>query len=538
MSRPAPRVTIILAALALLMTALVATPASADALCVADDAADVDDNNTAPPEIERLDVPKSDILAFCADYTETHLEMTLRLAEPSDPATDPDWEGQRTAIGIAVDLDGRLSEEDGTNDVPGGEELTINVARFLTDGEGNFGPPEIRVFTADTNVVTNNGACIYPAVFDGIRYRIRVPVACLDHPDETHTQADEGEEVPEPEAPPAEIRLAPFIFYNSVSADPESAGYFDEMPDFPAYLPAVTPADSPATEVDRLAGPSRVETAIEVSQDDFTEGTAQSVVLARADASPDALAGAPLAVATGGPLLLTSRDALPSAVLAEIQRVLPDDGTIYLSGGTAAIAEAVETDLTDRGYDVRRAAGATRYATAVEVARAANASPELIVVADGNDFPDALVGGALAGAEGGVQILSNGNQLDDTASAYLAEFPDAEVLAVGANAAAAVPSATALTGDTPFATSVVVAERFNDPSGVAIASGTNFPDGLSGGAHAGRAGIPLLLSWPDVVPTVVADYLAGVAPIGRVAMYGGTAALSYQIEADAARAIG
>ena len=57
----------------------------------------------------------------------------------------------------------------------------------------------------------------------------------------------------------------------------------------------------------RLAGVDRVDTAVKISQNSFpANGSANAVVLARGDIFPDALAGAPLAVAKGGPLLLAN----------------------------------------------------------------------------------------------------------------------------------------------------------------------------------------------------------------------------------------
>ena len=61
---------------------------------------------------------------------------------------------------------------------------------------------------------------------------------------------------------------------------------------------------------------------------------------------------------------------------------------------------------------------------------------------------------------------------------------------------------------------------------------------LAGGAHAGRAGIPLLLSWPDVLPDITSTYLSEVTPVDRVVMYGGVAATSYTVEATSASALG
>ena len=90
-----------------------------------------------------------------------------------------------------------------------------------------------------------------------------------------------------------------------------------------ASVPAVLPAALPSN-VQRIAGASRFDTAIATSQDEFpVAGSAAAVVLTRADTYPDALAGVPLAAKVGGPLLLTPSNSLTAAVKAEITRVLP-----------------------------------------------------------------------------------------------------------------------------------------------------------------------------------------------------------------------
>ncbi len=69
----------------------------------------------------------------------------------------------------------------------------------------------------------------------------------------------------------------------------------------------------------RLAGATRVETAVAVSRHTWTAAT--HAVLARSDLFPDALAAAPLATAVDGPVLLTGRDRLHPAVKAELDRL-------------------------------------------------------------------------------------------------------------------------------------------------------------------------------------------------------------------------
>ena len=90
----------------------------------------------------------------------------------------------------------------------------------------------------------------------------------------------------------------------------------------------------------RFAGADRIATAVAVSQAAFAPGGARAAVIARSDTYPDALAGAPLAAAKGGPLLLTARDALDGRVEAELGRALPPSSTVYLLGGTGALSPA------------------------------------------------------------------------------------------------------------------------------------------------------------------------------------------------------
>src|SRR5438105_5079473 len=92
---------------------------------------------------------------------------------------------------------------------------------------------------------------------------------------------------------------------------------------------ATTPSN-----VQRVAGPDRLATAIATSQDQFpTAGSASAVVLARSDTFPDALAGGPLAAKVHGPLLLTSSAALDTSVKTEIARVAVAGATVYILGG-------------------------------------------------------------------------------------------------------------------------------------------------------------------------------------------------------------
>lgn len=103
------------------------------------------------------------------------------------------------------------------------------------------------------------------------------------------------------------------------------------------------PGTGASWEVLRLAGPTRVETAIALSQDLFPDGAA-SVYVASADTLVDAMTAG---VADDGPVLVVPRCDLPAQVGEEITRLAPT--RVVVLGGSAAICEEVVEALRELG---------------------------------------------------------------------------------------------------------------------------------------------------------------------------------------------
>ncbi len=196
--------------------------------------------------------------------------------------------------------------------------------------------------------------------------------------------------------------------------------------------------------VRRLAGGDRVSTAVEVAGARGPVGA--RAFLASGFAFPDALTAAPVAAIDGAPILLTGRDALPEPV-AEL---LDDAGVdeVVVVGGPAAVGPRVVEDLEERGVAVTRLAGGTRFGTARavgdwasrELACDADAAPDPLapcldpsglLVARGDDFPDALAGGALAAARRQLLMIVPAVDVraDPDAARFLADRED-EVVGV------------------------------------------------------------------------------------------------------------
>jgi streptogramin lyase/putative cell wall-binding protein len=277
----------------------------------------------------------------------------------------------------------------------------------------------------------------------------------------------------------------------------------------------------------RLSGSDRVATAIAISAQTFTaKGSANAVVLASGWSFADALAGAPLAAAKGGPLLLTPTASLDARVKTEIARVLPAGGTVYVLGGPQAVDPSVDAALVTAGFQVSRLAGTDRFNTATMIAGALG-DPSTIYEATGLDFPDALSAAALAAINRGAILLTNGAQQAPQTAAYLSAHANDARTALGGAAAAADPSATPVAGKDRFETSAKAAALVQSPAVVGVANGYAFPDALAGGAAIGSGGGPLLLVPPTgSVPGSVQAWCTAAKPgVTKVEVFGGQAAV-------------
>lgn len=291
--------------------------------------------------------------------------------------------------------------------------------------------------------------------------------------------------------------------------------------------------------VTRVSGVDRVETAVAVSQASYPQpDSARAVVLARADDFADGLSGTPLAVALGGPLLLSSHDAVGAATLAEIDRVLPDGGRVVMLGGPVALSAKVRDQVDAAGYGVERIAGPARYDTAAAVAeRLDRISPlETVLVARGDFFPDALAAGPAAVSASGAILLSDVDRPHATTDQFLSAHDDLDVVAVGGQAARAYPDAEPVFGDTRDHTAVAVAERFLPATdGVGIVRRDDFADALTGGVQAAGVGAPILLTGRDALPAPTVTWLDDHAPLASIVVYGGEQAVSAAVQADLER---
>ena len=320
-----------------------------------------------------------------------------------------------------------------------------------------------------------------------------------------------------------------------------------------AHLYIFEPTADPG--VTRVAGEDRYLTAIEASKNAFPLG-ASTVVVATGQNWPDALGGSALAGAVRGPILVTPGAALPASVAEEIVRL--GACRVYLLGGTVAVSTEVEDALIALmgRPDVVRLAGTSRYGTARAVADETIRfmGPRYdgkVFVATGADFPDATAVSPVAAYFVAPVLLADPGSTDvyrpplaleayilggvnavpqDTEDALVAEYGPTHV--------------ERLAGADRYATAAAVAQFGVDGCmtwhGVGLASGTVFPDALSGGAMLGVHRSVLLLTSPAALSpatrTALETHVTDIA--GALHIIGGTAAVSSEVEAEAALAAG
>jgi putative cell wall-binding protein len=304
----------------------------------------------------------------------------------------------------------------------------------------------------------------------------------------------------------------------------------------------------------RVAGADRYTSAVAVANTPTLKNSC-SVVLASGTNFPDGLSASILAQ----PVLLTDQAAMPAATSAELARRVAFCATqgstinVTLVGGPAVISSAQRDVLaTLTTVDPTRLAGVDRYTTAIAVANEGNANPTSVILAAGQNFPDALAGGVLAQNKSAPIILNDGAALRPEVRAYLvgknltlstvyvlggttvmpasivAELQGLGLTVTRLGGADRAATATAIAG--------VVAPAPTGPAGVVVVNGNDFPDALAAAPLAGKDQ-PILLVDATSIPAATAAYhVAACSTITKITAIGGTSVIGTGVVSGAVAA--
>lgn len=294
----------------------------------------------------------------------------------------------------------------------------------------------------------------------------------------------------------------------------------------PKHAYAATPLTN------RLYGLDRYETNIAIIKNGWTQ--ASDAVIASGEDFPDALCAAPLAGAKKAPIVLTKRWQLNSSAIDELKRLNVKNA--YIIGGTGVISTNIEKQLKDMNITWTRLAGQDRYQTSVKVAELLGTNNG-IVVATGENFPDALGIAPIAAKLGMPVLLSQRDFLPGEVSAYLRDKNIPVSYLVGGtgvlsdNVKSSLKNAKRLSGSDRFATNINILREFDnklDLNSIYIASGIDFPDALSGSVLAANSNAPIVLV-DDEMPPITSTYLMDLN-CRTINILGGTGAVSAGLE--------
>lgn len=179
--------------------------------------------------------------------------------------------------------------------------------------------------------------------------------------------------------------------------------------------------------LNRYGGKDRYETA-GLLADAVTKlgGQKERAFITTGENYPDALAISPQAYNMRTPILLVRAGEVPEATKAALER--NQITKTVLVGGETSISEKVAKALP--GVE-KRLSGEDRYETALAIAREYNKSTPLAYLASGENYPDALSAGPIAGKNKAPLLLSTKAALKANTIKYLKEAGVKKVIVVG-----------------------------------------------------------------------------------------------------------
>ena len=186
---------------------------------------------------------------------------------------------------------------------------------------------------------------------------------------------------------------------------------------------------------------------------------------------------------------------------------------------------------------VQRIAGGDRYATAAAISKSRyGGGAATVFIATGASFPDALAGSPAAAKANGPILLTAHATLPGATANELARLKPSKIVILGGTGAVSSGVAGQLSsyagtvvrwaGADRYATAAAISKSTFAPGAPVayIATGSTFPDALSGGAAAGRGGGPVLLVEQTELPGATMAELARLKP-SKIVVLGGTSAV-------------
>ncbi|HWQ41933.1 MAG TPA: N-acetylmuramoyl-L-alanine amidase, partial [Desulfosporosinus sp.] len=291
----------------------------------------------------------------------------------------------------------------------------------------------------------------------------------------------------------------------------------------------------------RISGVRQIDTAIEISKTGWSQH-ADSVILANCDHFPDAMVAAPLSHKLDAPILLTPAGGVDAKVLAEIKRLGAKQ--VILLGGEVALSPQVEADIQGAGLNKpERIAGYDQYETSQKVAERVGVKGQ-VILASGEQFPDALAISAYAGVTETPILLTKAKQMPDVIKQELTSLQQKgslSTIVVGGEAVISpgtligLQNMQRIAGNDRYDTAAEVyefaqTELFSKTE--YMVTGENFPDALAAGALAAKQRAGIVMTQRTSLPSATYSLLSKAtdSPV-NIVIIGGTAVITDQVKA-------
>ncbi|NMM63977.1 glycoside hydrolase family 18 [Clostridium sp. P21] len=185
-----------------------------------------------------------------------------------------------------------------------------------------------------------------------------------------------------------------------------------------------------------------------------------------------------------------------------------------------------------------RIGGVDRYETAVKVSQDSWNESEYVVLASGEDFPDAICSVPLAKKYNAPVLITQGNTLNSKVYDEIKRLKAKQVFIIGGEGVIFPGVEKELNdndiktirigGQDRYETSVKVAEELGYNNEIILTYGENFPDALSIAPIAAIKNMPIILTDTKVIPDSVEEYINNNT-ISKCYVLGGTGVVSNNV---------
>ncbi|PKK39147.1 hypothetical protein ABB02_01379 [Clostridiaceae bacterium JG1575] len=306
---------------------------------------------------------------------------------------------------------------------------------------------------------------------------------------------------------------------------------------FKASFTVVEERQGVQPKVDRIHGADRYETAAKISHDGWS--SSERVVLASGENFADALTGLALAHQLGAPMLLATKDSLPSSTENELLRLGAKQ--VLLLGGERSLGPKVLEALKLQNISVRRLEGKDRYDTAVHIGAELQGKKDTVFLAHGALPSDALSIGSISAMKGIPVLYVHNDRLPAATQEALQVWGTRRVVLLGGEDAISPTLSQELKkkgmevvrigGATRYETNALIQRLYFPNAHKAYAANAQRPiDALTGSLRCSKEGSGLLFLGKEVVDPWIKEYIRTSA-LQELTLLGGPKSLSEALQA-------